>query len=81
MARVDEEGYYYMTGRKKNLIILDRGENVSPEELEKLLGKCDEMCIRDRYAFIIVPECAGCQLFSRCFCAAKVPAALAANTK
>ena len=41
LARVDEEGYYYMTGRKKNLIILDSGENVSPEELEKLLGKCD----------------------------------------
>ena len=41
LARVDEEGYYYMTGRKKNLIILDSGENISPEELEKLLGKCD----------------------------------------
>ena len=41
LARVDEEGCYYMTGRKKNLIILDSGENVSPEELEKLLGKCD----------------------------------------
>ena len=41
LARVDEEGYYYMTGRKKNLIILDSGENVSPEELEKLLRKCD----------------------------------------
>ena len=41
LACVDEEGYYYMTGRKKNLIILDSGENVSPEELEKLLGKCD----------------------------------------
>ena len=41
LARVDDEGWYYMTGRKKNLIILDSGENVSPEELEKLLGKCD----------------------------------------
>ena len=37
LARVDEEGYYYITGRKKNLIILSGGENVSPEELEKRL--------------------------------------------
>ena len=41
LARVDEEGYYYMTGRKKNLIILDSGENVSPEELEGIVGKCE----------------------------------------
>ena len=40
LARKDEEGYYYITGRKKNLIILDSGENVSPEELESLLAKC-----------------------------------------
>ena len=43
LARVDEEGFYYFTGRKKNLIILDSGENVSPEELEKLLGKCADI--------------------------------------
>ena len=40
LARVDEEGFYYITGRKKNLIILDSGENVSPEELEKKLALC-----------------------------------------
>lgn len=37
LARVDEDGYYYITGRKKNLIILSSGENVSPEELENKL--------------------------------------------
>ena len=40
LARVDEDGYYFLTGRKKNVIILDSGENVSPEELEGLLAKC-----------------------------------------
>ena len=40
LARQDADGYVFLTGRKKNLIILDSGENVSPEELEKLLEKC-----------------------------------------
>ena len=32
---VDEEGFITLTGRKKNLIILSNGENLSPEELEE----------------------------------------------
>ena len=40
LARMDEEGFYYITGRKKNLIILASGENDSPEELEKKLALC-----------------------------------------
>ena len=34
LGYVDEEGFITLTGRKKNLIILSNGENLSPEELE-----------------------------------------------
>lgn len=41
LCRVDEDGYYYLTGRKKNLILMSNGENVSPEEIESKLYRCE----------------------------------------
>ena len=39
LARMDADGYIYLTGRKNNLMVLPSGENVSPEELEALLSR------------------------------------------
>lgn len=40
LGHVDEDGYFYLTGRKKNVIILSNGENVNPEEIENNFGAC-----------------------------------------
>lgn len=39
LGYVDEDGFVFLTGRKKNLIITPNGENVSPEEIENRLGE------------------------------------------
>ncbi len=41
LGYVDEKKHVFITGRKKNLIILSNGENVSPEELENKFSGLD----------------------------------------
>jgi len=48
MARIDEEGHIYITGRIKNMIVLSGGKKVFPEEVESVLEKSkyfSEVCI------------------------------------
>lgn len=43
LGRINKDGSLTITGRKKNLIILSNGENVSPEEIEYMLGQIPEI--------------------------------------
>lgn len=39
LARVDRNGFYYITGRKKNVIVTKNGKNIFPEEVEAYINK------------------------------------------
>ncbi|MBE5754435.1 MAG: acyl--CoA ligase [Clostridiales bacterium] len=41
LVRIDEEGFLYITGRKKEVIVLPSGENISPAEVESKFNELD----------------------------------------
>lgn len=41
LAKIDEEGYIYICGRKKSVIVLKNGKNIFPEEMENLVNKIE----------------------------------------
>ena len=49
LARIDKDGFIYISGRKKSVIVLNNGKNVFPEKIETLLNKVEG--IKETFVF------------------------------
>ena len=63
LARFDEKGRVYITGRKKEIIVLSNGKNVQPVEIEfklekydKYVKECAVSFYNDKLVAVIVPQ-------------------------
>lgn len=71
LGRLDADGYLYITGRVKNLIVLGAGKKVHPEEVEEVLSRAPsakEVCV------VGTTCCDGLKAGTEEVCAVVVPA-------
>lgn len=54
LGKTDKDGYIFITGRKKDVIVLKNGKNVFPDEIEVLINKLD--CVSESIVFGTMAE-------------------------
>lgn len=54
LGKFDEEGSIFLTGRKKDMIVLNNGKKVFPEEIEQLFNKID--LVEESFVFALPKE-------------------------
>ena len=49
LAKIDEDGFIFLCGRKKSVIVLKNGKNIFPEEMETIVNKIEG--VRESFIF------------------------------
>ena len=62
LGYMDKDGYFFITGRKKDVIVLKNGKNIYPEELESLINDLDYV---DESLVFGMPEKDDLKLFAK----------------